>query len=131
VRPRRAHVDIFDGTSSEHVNITDIFQPSGVLLFTHNNRNVQAALTVETGNGDVVRYASFTDASAVIKDPATSEKKSDNGPLGVNPAAQQLPSKVTTPKHPRRRHSRRARHKKVSPLSASLQPGDKVNSGQH
>ncbi|MGI9074614.1 MAG: hypothetical protein ACR2JB_25605 [Bryobacteraceae bacterium] len=131
VRPHRAHVDIFDGTSTEHVNITDIFQPSGVLLFPHKDRNVQAVLTLETGNGVVVRYASFTDASAAIKDPAVSEEKSENGPPGMNPAAQQLASKVTTSKHPRRRHSRRTRHKKMSPLSAPLQPGDRANAGQH
>ncbi|MFL6352024.1 MAG: hypothetical protein ACJ74Z_09265 [Bryobacteraceae bacterium] len=134
VKARRANVDIFDGTSSEHVNITDVFQPSGVLLFPHNAENVQAALTVETGNGVVVRHAFFS-APVVIKMPSISEKNSQTAPAtalsplkpggvnpaGRNPADQQLASKITGSKHPSLRHSRRTRHKKTSSTSAPLQ----------
>jgi hypothetical protein len=140
VKPQRAHIDIFDATSSEHVNITEIFQPSGVLLFTHNTGNVQAVLTVETGNGVVVRHASFADPSV---DPALSDKNLQSAPPtnfsplnssgistpGMNPATQQLASKITS-KQTRRRHSRRTHHKKTSASSTPLQPGNRVNPSQ-
>lgn len=125
VKPRRAHVDLFDGSSSEHVNLTEIFQPSGVLLFPRNTGSVQAVLTVETGNSVVVRHASFAD-DPVIKNPAVLQGNSASapstnlssltapgiGPPAINPATQVVASKVTSPRHARRRHSRRAHHKK-------------------
>ncbi|MGI8962415.1 MAG: hypothetical protein ACR2IV_22195 [Bryobacteraceae bacterium] len=140
VRPQRAHVDIFDGTSSEHLNITEIFQPSGVLLFTHHTGNVHAILTVETRSGAVVRNAWFTDPSAAIQNPASSEKNSESAPPtnlsasntpGLNPPKQQLESKVPAIHHPRRRRFRRSHHKKIRTSSTPIpsQPG--VSASQH
>jgi hypothetical protein len=115
VRARRAHVDILDGTSREHFNLTEVFQPSGVFLFPHNSGNVQVVLTVDTGKGVVVRNAAFTDPSAVVKDAAAMDHHSEG-----NAASSALPSQLgnrqlTTagnlPKHPAR-HLRRKRHKK-------------------
>jgi hypothetical protein len=130
VKPRRAHVDIVDGTSNEHVNITDIFQSSGVLLFPHNTRNVQAVLTIETGNSIVVRHAFFDDPAPAIRQSVPFEKPPENGPPPINQANQQLASK-TTSKHSRRRHSRRTRHKATTTSPAALQPGQKLSAGQH
>jgi hypothetical protein len=123
VTPRRARVDIIDGPLSEHVNITDIFQPSGVLLFTHNTGNVQAVLTVETANSVVVRHASFADTSAAAKVAVASENHAETGPRGMDIGIQQQPSKLISSKRPaRQRHSRRTRQKRANFLSAAAQP---------
>jgi hypothetical protein len=112
-KAQRARVDILDGTASQHLNITDIFQPSGVLLFPHNAGNVQAVLSIETGQGVVVRRAGFTDPSALVRDPIHEIKNSEptalTNQLAVNPPVH----------HPRRRHARRTRHRKSIPANTS------------
>jgi hypothetical protein len=112
-RPQRARVDIFDGSSSHHLNITDIFQPSGVLLFPHNTGNVQAVLTIETGNGLLVRHTAFTNPSALVKDPVVSEKNSEaTAPTNLAP--------LTPATHrPRRRYVRRSHRKRSIPANTS------------
>lgn len=111
-RPQRARVDIYDGVSSQHLNITDIFEPSGVLLFPHQSGNVEAVLTLETGNRVVVQHAGFTDLSAVAKAPAS--------PPELKPPNRQQALTVPATNHPRRRHARRTRHKKLA--AASTKP---------
>jgi hypothetical protein len=113
-KPQRARVDIYDGTSSQHLNITDIFEPSGVLLFPHQSGNVKAVLTLETGNRIVVRHAGFADLSAVAKDPAL--------PADLNPPNRQLALTAPATNHPRRRHARRTHHKKLAAPSTKPIP---------
>lgn len=113
-RPRRARVDIFDGASTQHLNITDIFQPSGVLLFPYNARNIEAVLTLETGNGVVVRHAGFADLSAAVKDSGL--------PQELKPPDPQLASSVPVTRHPRRRHARRKHHKRLTAASTNPTP---------
>jgi hypothetical protein len=115
VRPQRAGIDILDGTFRDHINITEIFQPSGVFLFPHNTGNVQAVLSVETGNGVVVRKVAFMDPSAVAKAATPLGNSSGNTavPSLLPPQAgnQQLTSGVAVHKHAPRR-LRRRRHQK-------------------
>jgi hypothetical protein len=113
-KPQRARVDIYDGISSQHLNITDIFEPSGVLLFPHQSGNVKAVLTLETGNRIVVRHAGFADLSAVAKDPAL--------PADLNPPNRQLALTAPATNHPRRRHARRTHHKKLAAPSTKPIP---------
>lgn len=120
-KPRRARVDIFDGTSREHLNITEVFQPSGVLLFPHNSGNVQAVLTVETGDGVVVRNAGFTDPSAAVKRAALVDHSESN--VATNPLPLPTRNKQLTPgagihKHPTR-HPKRTRYRRLSQNKAS------------
>lgn len=115
-RPHRARVDILDGTSIQHLNITDIFQPSGLVLFPRNTANVQAVLTIETGNGLLVRHAGFTDLSAPVKDQVVSEKSSEgSAPTNLspsNPAAN----------HAGERQARRTHHKNSLPAKTNPRP---------
>ena len=65
---RRAHVDIFDGPSLKNLDISESFQPTGMLLFPHTTGNVQAVLTLELKDRAIVRRTGFTDSSTAIKD---------------------------------------------------------------
>jgi hypothetical protein len=120
-KPQRARVDIFDGASRENLNITEVFQPSGVLLFPHNSGNVQAVLTVETRDGVVVRNAGFTDPSAVIKRPALVDHSENNvapKPLPLPARNKQLTPGAGLHRHPAR-HLRQTRYRRLSQNKAS------------
>jgi hypothetical protein len=69
-------------------------------------------LTLETGNRVVVQHAGFTDLSALAKAPAS--------PPDLKPPNRQLALTARATNHPRRRHARRTRHKKLA--AASTKP---------
>ncbi len=120
-KPRRARVDIFDGASREHLNITEVFQPSGVLLFPHNSGNVQAVLTVETRDGVVVRDAGFTDPSAAVKGPALADHSENNVAAKLLPLSarkKQLTPAASIHRHPAR-HPQRTRYRRLGQNKAS------------
>jgi len=68
-QPKRARVEIFDGPVRKDLDLTDVFQPSGLVLFPHNTGNVEAVLTVELNGGAVVRRIGFTDGQARVTIP--------------------------------------------------------------
>lgn len=110
-KANRARVDIVDGSSSEHLNLTDMFQQSGVLLLPRNSGNIQATLTIDTATGAIVRHAGFSDSfdrvRAIViddKNPRT-EASTSSSPV----TNQQV---VTSPPGPRHVQSRHARHKR-------------------
>ena len=106
----RAHVDIVVPGSSQHLNITDIFQPSGVLLFPRKAGDVHATLTVQTPDGVIVRHADFSEPVAETKAPVPPLAQDSQPKLVQNPSTQEVMPSRSALKPTPRRHSRRRRH---------------------
>ena len=115
-KPKHARVDIVDGSSSEHLNLTDIFQQSGVLLLPRNTGNVRATLTIYTGNGALVRRAGFSDsfdrARAIVIDDKNPRRETSTSSSPVT--NQQVVTSPPVPRHAQSRHARHKRHVKRS-----------------
>ncbi len=110
-KANRARVDIVDGSSSEHLNVTDIFQQSGVLLLPRNTGNIQATLTVDTTNGAIVRRAGFNDSFDRVRSIVIDDKNPrSEATTSASPVTNQ--HVVTSPPVPRHVQSRHARHKR-------------------
>lgn len=113
-KANRARVDIVDGSSSEHLNVTDIFQQSGVLMLPRTSGNIQATLTVDTTNGAIVRHAGFNDSFDPVRSIVVGNKsvRSEEFTSSSPVANQQIATSSPIPTHVQPPHARHKRHAK-------------------
>jgi hypothetical protein len=61
-RVESANLEILDGATTSHFDLTNSFQRTGIFVFPRHTGNVQVVLTARTKDQDLVRTIGFADS---------------------------------------------------------------------